>query len=73
MFQDQQLYNVIKILASCIMDVEIEVITSNFCLRLAGDNINSVTLDEFTFNTVNRLQHTSASFLSSLLKISVRV
>lgn len=73
MLQDQQLYDVIKILASCIVDVEMEAITSNSRLRLASDNINPVTLDEFTFDAVDRLQHISAPFLSSLLKISAGV
>lgn len=54
MLQNQQLYNIIKILASCIVDVEIEVITSNLCFKLASNDINPMTLDKFTFDTVNR-------------------
>lgn len=69
MLQDQQLYDVIKILASCIVDAEIETMTSNSCLRLASNDINPVILDEFMFNAIDRLQHTSASFLLSLFKI----
>lgn len=73
MLQDQQLYDIIKILASCIVDAEMEAITSNPRLRLASDDINPVTLNEFTFDVVDKLQHTSAPFFSSLLKISVGV
>lgn len=50
-----------------------EAITSNSCPRLASDDINLVILDKFTFDAINRLQHTSTFFLLSLLKISVRV
>lgn len=50
-----------------------EVITRNSCLKLTGDNINLVTLDNFTFDAVNKLQHIFVLFFSSLLKVSTEV
>ena len=47
-----------------------EAITSNYRLRLASTDVNLATLDEFTFETLDRIQQTSALFLSFLLKIA---
>lgn len=47
-----------------------KAIISNYYLRLASININPITLDKFTFKTLNRIQQNSAFFLF-LLKIVV--
>lgn len=54
-FQDQLLYIVLNIFAPCIVGIKIETITSNFCLKLANNDINLVILDEFTFENLDRM------------------
>lgn len=70
MLQDQLLCTILKLFAPCIVDAEIEAIISNYCLRLAGNDINPATLDKFIFKTFDRIQQTSALFLWFLLKIT---
>ena len=70
MLQDQLLRTVLKLLAPCIVNAKMEAITSNYRLRLASTDVNPATLDKFTFETLDRIQQTSAPFLSFLLKIA---
>ena len=70
MLQDQLLCIILKLLAPCIVDAEMEAITSNYRLRLASTDVNPATLDKFTFKTLDRIQQISAPFLSFLLKIA---
>lgn len=70
MLQDQSLCTILNLFAPCIVDAEIEAITSNYRLRLASTDVNPTTLNKFTFETLDRIQQTSAPFLSFLLKIT---
>ena len=55
MFKDQSLYTLVNILAPCIVDLEIEVITRNSLLKFANNDINLVILDKFIIKNLNRM------------------
>lgn len=54
------------------MDTEVKAIISNYHLRLASNDINSVTLNKFILETFNKIQQIFALFLLSLFKIAAR-
>lgn len=55
MLQDQLLCIFLNILAFYIVDLQMKVITNNFYLRLASNNINPIILNEFMFKNLDKI------------------
>lgn len=55
------------------MIIKIQVITNNSWLRLAGININLVTLIEFEFENLDKIQQNSTLFPWFQFKIAVNI
>ncbi len=70
LLQDPSIRALIHLLASCIVDSEIDIITANLGLRLASNDINLEALEHFSFEAIQMLQKNSALFLVSILKTS---
>ncbi len=67
------LRKLVQSLARCIVDIEMDAIFANLKLRLASDNINPDTLEDFLFKNIEELEANSTPFLVSLIKISAGI
>ena len=55
LLQDSSLCALIQLLAPCIVDSEMDLITANRGLRLASNDVNPDALDKFSFEAIQRL------------------